>query len=68
MFKALAAAAAITVCCLGNDYPAKACYGCSQDQINAENYQQMLHMRQEMEHQQYLQQRMQSQYGYGSNY
>ena len=31
MLKALTAAAAITVCCLGNDYPAKSqsCYGTS---------------------------------------
>ena len=56
MFKALAAIAAVTVCCLGNDYPAKACIGCSQDQINIENHRKMQYMQQEMEHQNYLQQ------------
>ena len=58
MFKTLLATAAITVCCLGNEYPAKACIGCSQDLINSSNYQRMLRMQQEMEHQRHLQQRM----------
>jgi hypothetical protein len=67
MLKALIAAAAVTVCCLGNDYPAKACIGCSQDQINAENYRRMRHMEQEMEHQNYLiRHQMQQQQRYGS--
>ena len=38
MFKALAAIAAVTVCCLGNDYPANSCtYGCSQQQNHWES-------------------------------
>ena len=61
MLKALAAAAAITVCCLGNEYPAKACIGCSQEQINSQNYRQMQQMQQEAEHQRYLQRYRQQQ-------
>ena len=43
-----------------NEYPAKACIGCSIPcgLINSSNYQRMLHMQQEMEHQRHLQQRM----------
>ena len=63
MFKALTAAVAITVCCLGNDYPAKSCtFGCSQQQNDWGNpvvegsdiRWQMQRMQQEMEYQRSL--------------
>ena len=64
MFKALLATAAVTVCCLGNDYPANSCtYGCSQQQNHWESpvvegsdiRWQMQRMQQEIEYQRSLQ-------------
>ena len=52
MFKALAALAAVTVCCLGNDYPAKS-------QVLNESYwqqQQMEQLQQQLNHQRQQQQ------------
>ena len=53
MFKALAALAAVTVCCLGNEYPAKA-FGMTLEQYN--NARKMEQLRQELNHQRQQQQ------------
>ena len=53
MLKALTAAAAITICCLGNEYPAKACYSCDvSDTLRRQNERRLI--KQEMENQQNL--------------
>ena len=54
MLKALTAAAAITICCLGNEYPAKACIGCSPQGQRIYQQDQLNRLRQEAEHQRYL--------------
>ena len=53
MLKALTAAVAITVCCLGNDYPAKA-FGMTLEQYN--NARQMEQLQQQLNHQRQQQQ------------
>ena len=63
MLKALTAAAAITICCLGNEYPAKACYSCDAKDEFYEKWQQRKMIRQEMEIQQ---RKLQQQQRYGS--
>ena len=71
MLKALTAAAAITICCLGNEYPAKACYSERTCQISNELGQQHQErmIRQEMENRQnLLRYQMQQQQRYGSQY
>lgn len=62
MLKAITAAVAITVCCLGNEYPAKACiYGCTQQQNSSPVVEgsdirwQMQRMQQEAEYQRGIQ-------------
>ena len=68
MFKALTAAVAITVCCLGNDYPAKS-------QVADANYWNQQRQIEQLRQEQYRMQREQqyreatrSSRNYGSNY
>ena len=70
MFKALLATAAVTICCMGNKYPAKACvYGCGQERYESpvvEGYdvhQRLQRMEQEMDYQRSQQQQQRNYFG-----
>lgn len=54
MFKALTATAAVIICCLGNQYPAKACPGCSYEQQLSHQQDQFRRHEIQAEHERYL--------------